>query len=80
MLLYPDLHALHILGLSENSLSAAVAEESGEVPDAGADVDEAVAVVGRAGSDGGGDRDKFGRKPQIKAALKKAAGFCRGSA
>ena len=29
---------------------------------------------------GGGDRDKFGRKPQIKAALKKAAGFCRGSA
>ena len=32
------------------------------------------------GSDGGGDRDKFGRKPQIKAALKKAAGFCRGSA
>ena len=53
MLLYPDLHALHILGLSENSLSAAVAEESGEVPDAGADVDEAVAAAA-VGSGGGG--------------------------
>ena len=32
------------------------------------------------GVGGRGDHDKFGRKPQIKAALKKAAGFCRGSA
>ena len=42
---------------------------------------QAAAVFTRHDGGGGGDnRDKFGRKPQIKAALKKAAGFCRGSA
>ena len=66
--LFPNLIAQFILSLrladrdrGTNSLSASVAEESGEMADAGADVDEAVAVGGGGGEDvrDGGHADQL---------------------